>query len=139
MKNNIIKETSNDIPIKYIDQATWLKTIEHYPKTISHMKLLVSIVDKIGIFDNLNLTETCEMNADKLNILYAILRIMNKVFNKYVDYVVKKIFRDGLEEIFNCTHLTYYDLFFDQLTQDIDHFVCSLLRNNVSQYNTTIN
>ncbi|XWV24968.1 putative ORFan [Tupanvirus deep ocean] len=136
MKKNSIKETSDDIQIRNISHAIWLKTMEHCPKTVGHMKLLVSIVDRMGIFDKFDLSKTSEMDADKLNILYAVLRITNKVFNKYLDFVVRKIFRDGLQEIFECTHLTYYDLFFDQLSQDIDHFVCLTIKidyPNISQ------
>lgn len=115
--------------LKNIDTASWFKTMEHYPKTVGHMKLLVSIVDKIGIFNKFDLSKTSNMDANKLNILYAILRIMNKVFNKYLDYVVKIIFRENLKNIFVCSHLTYYDLFFDQLTQDIDHFICLIIKS----------
>ncbi|XWV26218.1 putative orfan [Tupanvirus soda lake] len=128
MEKNSINETLDDIQIKHANHALWLRTMEHYPKTVGHMKLLVSIVDKMGIFDKFDLSKTSEMDADKLNIMYAVLRITNKVFNKYLDFVVRKIFRDGLKEIFECTHLTYYDLFFDQLSQDIDHFVCLTIK-----------
>ncbi len=130
MNNTDIKRISDDTLIKNITNASWFRTIDHYPKTIGHMKLLISVVDRIGIFEEFDLTKTCNMNENKLNIIYAILRITNKVFSGYLDYVVKKIFRDGLTEIFTCTHLTCYDLFFDQLTQDIDHFVCLTIKKD---------
>jgi len=133
MNQNSIKETSDDLLIKNIKQASWFCTMEHYPKTVGHIKLLVSIVDKIGIFKKFDLAKTSDMEPNKLNILYAILRITNKVFNKYLDYVVRKIFRDGLKEIFSCKKLTYYDLFFDQLTQDLDHFVCYIIKTQYPQ------
>lgn len=133
MTNNTINEIFDDKKILGIKQADWFKTMEHYPKTVGQMKLLVSIIDKIGIMTNFDLSETVIMDANKLNILYAVLRIMNKVFNGYLDFVVKKIFCDGLKEIFVCSHLTCYDLFFDQLTQDIDHFVClTICKNNTA-------
>jgi hypothetical protein len=122
------KEIINDEQLKNIKEANWFKSMEHYPKTVGHIKLLISIVDKTGIFNKFDLTKTSDMDADKLDVLYAILRIMNKVFNKYLNYVVKKIFIDNLKDIFICSHLTYYDLFFDQLTQDIDHFICSIIK-----------
>jgi hypothetical protein len=128
MTNIDIKDLSDDIVIKNIGSANWFRTMDHHPKTVGHMKLLISIVDRIGIFDNFDLAKTNSMEENKLNIIYAILRITNKMFSGYLDYVVKKIFRDGLMEIFTCTHLTCYDLFFDQLTQDIDHFVCLTIK-----------
>ena len=117
----------DDTKIKYIDQALWLKTIEHYPKTVGHMKLLISIVDKMGIFTAFDLVRTSEMDSTKLNILYAILRITNKIYTKYVDHVVTKILVPQFGEIFSghfYISSCYEQLFFDQLVQDIDHFVC---------------
>ena len=140
IKTNL-KESQRNIDntkIKNIESAEWFQTIYHYPKTIGHMKLLISIVDKIGIFDKYDIAKISEMESNKLNIMYAILRIMNKVFNKYSDYVVKKTFRDGLKDIFSCTNLTYYDLFFDQLTQDIDHFVCSIIKSDYPTMNRNV-
>lgn len=128
----------DDLQLKNIKQADWFKTMEHYPKTVGQMKLLVSIVDKIGIFDNFDLVKTSEMNSNELNIIYAILRIMNKLFNIYLDYVVKNIFMDSLKDIFICSHLTYYDLFFDQLTQDTYHFVCSMIKLQYPDMNENI-
>lgn len=120
-------EHEKDIYAKlvHIDSAYWLKTMEHYPETVEEFKLLISIFDKTEIFKKFDLDQIINMNGDKLNILYATLRILNKMFNKYLDHVVKKIFKIRLEEIFICNHLTYYDLFFDQIVQDIDSFICS--------------
>lgn len=113
--------------LQHIDEAYWLKTMEHYPETVEQLKLLVTIMDKMGIFEKFDLCQTSQMDGDKLNVLYAILRIMNKAFNKYLDHTVRKIFKNHLETIFVCTHLGYYDIFFDQLVQDIDNFVCYIL------------
>lgn len=130
MTNFNIKESFDDTKIKNINQANWFKTMNQFPRTISHMRLLISIVDKIGIFNKYDLIKTSTMDKNKLNIIYAVLRIMNKVFNKYLDHIVKNIFRDGLKELFSCSHLTYYDLFFDQLTQDLDHFACLIIKTH---------
>lgn len=127
---NYINEPSDNLFIKNINGALWLKTLNHYPKTIQHMKLLVSIVDKIGIFENMDLAKTCNMDSNKLNILYAILRITNKLFNKYLEHVTEKIFCNNFKKIFFCTNVTHYDLFFDQLTQDVDHFICYFIKRN---------
>ena len=135
---NIKNINQDGILIKNIEQANWFKTMNYYPTTIEHMKLLISIVDKIGIFNKFDLRMTVNMDANRLDILYAILRIMNKMFNGYLDYVVKKIFRDGLKELFICSHLTNYDLFFDQLTQDIDHFICSIIKTYYPNMNDKI-
>lgn len=138
MSNTNIKKLPDDTVIKNISYATWFRTMDHYPKTIGHMKLLISIVDRTGIFDDFDLSKISNMDENKLNIIYAVLRIMNKVYTSYLDYVVKKIFRDGLTDIFTCTHLTCYDLFFDQLTQDIDHFVCLIVKKDYPNMNEKI-
>ena len=106
-----------------IKNAEWLRTITHYPRTVEQMKMLVSVLDKVGITNKYDLSMTQSMNSENLNIFYAILRIVNKVFNGYLDYVVRKIFICGLKDLFVCTDLVLYDLFFDQMTQDFYHFI----------------
>ena len=116
----------NDIPIKYIDQALWLKTIEHYPKTVGHTKLLISIVDKMGIFTAFDISTTSEMDTPRLNILYAVLRISNKLYSKYLDHAVKKILVPKLVGIFYENfhkNPSQKQIFIDQFVQDMDHFV----------------
>lgn len=111
--------------IKNMGQTTWFRSTQCYPTTITQLKLMISIVDKFHIFDNFCLDSVIDMSSTKLDILYAVLRITNKLFNGYSDYVVNKIFCDRLREIFVCTKLSHYDMFFDQLSQDIDYFVCN--------------
>jgi len=121
---------SNNILIKHIEQANWFRSMDHYPKTVDHLKLLISIVDRIGVFNNFELAKTSDMNKQSLNIMYAILRITNKVFNKYSDYVVKKIFVDQLKQLFKPTPSDTYDFFMDQLIQDIDYFVSLIIKSH---------
>lgn len=122
----------DDRKIKYIEQAVWFKTMEHYPKTIGQMKLLISITDKIGIFDKFDLVMTSEMESKKLNILYVVLRITNKAFNKYLNYAIKKLFRKEFKQILaqHFPNTYYFNLFSDQFIQDLDHFVCSVIKTN---------
>lgn len=108
--------------IKNIKNSNWLMTLSYPPKSIDDIVLLTSIVDKIGIFKNYDLSKTNKMSGDQLNIFYIILRITNKIFNRYLDYIVKKIFIIGLKKIFNSIIIISCDLFFDQLTQDLYHF-----------------
>jgi len=117
--------------IRYIEQASWFKTMEHYPKTIGHAKLLVSILDKVGIFNEFNLSVIGMMESKRLNILYAVLRIMNNVFNKYLDKVVKIFFGDIFKQMFEhvMTDTDDYELLLDQLMQDVDHFVCLMIKS----------
>ncbi|AYV85392.1 MAG: putative ORFan [Satyrvirus sp.] len=119
---------NNEIIIQNMDQTVWFKTLDNYPKNIESIKLLVSIVDKIGIMDRYDILLVASMDSDRLDILYVVLRIMYKIFDLYLNCVVKKIFIDNLKEIFKYSHITYHDLFFDQLMQDIDHFVCYVVK-----------
>ena len=103
-----MENESDNIPIYHVENATWLKTVIHYPRTVGQMKLLISIVDKMGIFNKFNLNLISQMSGHRLNILYAVLRIINKLFNKYSDYVVKKIFIDKLKQIFISVQIPNY-------------------------------
>ena len=132
MESFYIRINMDNTKIKYIEQASWLKTMDHYPKTIGQIKLLVSIFDKIGLFNKFNLSEIGTMESKRLNILYAVLRIMNKVFNKYLDEIIKNFYNDIYKKMFGnmITHQNDYDLIIDQLLQDTDHFVCTLIRSH---------
>lgn len=129
---NIIMSKSNSDPkLKNLSQTIWLKNLKHHPKNFSQMKLFIEIIDKIGIcthsqFD-INLIPL--MDPERLDIIYATLMIMNTSFNKFVDNTVKKIFIENIEEMFECNDLRRFDLFFDQLTQDIDYFVCTIIKS----------
>lgn len=117
-----------DIGILHIDSSEWFTNLEYYPKTIEQMLLFISIIDKIGITSKYDILLTYDMSCNKLDVLYAVLRIMNKIFNKYLDFVVRKIFRRNFKRAFACSDLRYHGIFMDQLTQDIDNFVCSTLK-----------
>jgi len=133
--DNIISDMNNtsniDHKIKYIGKSTWFQTMEHYPQTISQLSLLVSIVDKAGIFKKYDLALTKNMDGRQLNILYAILRIANNIYNTYSEHSVKKIV-DRLKIVFksDIEPNNYFDRLIDQLMQDIDHFICITIKNH---------
>ncbi|MEM3062739.1 MAG: hypothetical protein QW303_04230 [Nitrososphaerota archaeon] len=116
--------------IKNIDQTIWFRKIKHCPRTIEHIKLFVLIMDKIGILSGFDLQKMGEMEGAELDIIYATLRIMNKIFNKYLEgateIIVKHLKKIFVKKMLNKS----YKLFFDQLIQDLDHFICSTIKNN---------
>jgi hypothetical protein len=131
--------------IKCIENANWFKTLNHYPKTVGQMRLLISIFDKINIFRDFDISLTSTMSEKKLNILYAILRITNKMYVKYSAHVVTKIINDKFKRTLvnlaprsNTEHLgeVLPDLFFDQLTQDMDYFVNTIIRTHYPNIHT---
>lgn len=122
-----MKKISDNIYIKNINNSKWFTTLGLYPRTIGHIKILVSIFDRIGIFNDFDLTTLSDMEADRLDIIYAILRITNRIFTIYLDHVIKKIYIPHMKEIFVCTDFPFYDAFIDQLSQDIDHFIGSIV------------
>ena len=128
-KSDHLETSSDPIKIRNISQSEWFNSICQHPKTIGEMKLLISIMDRLNIFKNADLNQIAQMDHCRLNILYAILRITNKMFNKYLDYVSKRIFSGILREVFTCNNIGLYDLFFDQLVQDVDHFVCGSIQS----------
>ena len=96
-------------------------------------------MDKMGIFEGYDLSLVATMDETRLDILYTIIRMINTIFNKYLTYVLKKIFRKNLEEIFQCLDIVYYDLFFEQMIQDIDYFVCTFVKEEYIKVSSTVN
>lgn len=121
----------NDLSVKYIEHATWFKTLEHYPKTVSDISLMISIVDKMGIFATFDIQKIADMDNIALDIIYTILRITNKIYTKYIDHCVKKILVPELLKIiiqqnYNLPS-SQKQIFIDQLVQDMDHFVSIII------------
>lgn len=114
-------------PIKNIKKAIWLTSMNHYPTTLDDMKLLISLVDKMNILRNCDLDYISEMTYQGLNIMYAILRITNKIYTKHSDHIVEKIlvgsFRKLISEIDN-------EVLVDQMIQDFNYFVTLMVRKH---------
>ena len=134
-------ETENQI--KNIEKAQWLKNVSHYPETIENLRLLISLLDNVGIFDGFDLGKVSDMSGNKLNIIYAVLRVTNKTYNIYLDHVVKKIFRNQIKDLLDHYYVTvesskntnYQTLLKDQLTQDLDHFVNTIIKSQYPKLN----
>ena len=86
-------ENFTDPLIKSIEKADWFKTMDDYPKTLNHMKLFIVIIDKMNVFANINLDNIHEMDAKRLNLIYAILRITNTIFNNYLIKTTESLFK----------------------------------------------
>lgn len=122
---------SKDIKqIKNIEKTIWFRTINYYPKTMDDIKLLFMIVDKINIFHEYDLSMISEMNEKSLDIIYAILRITNKIFTKYSEHVVKKIFVNKFKKLLIEKYNVTKNLSFlmDQMIQDFEHFVSIIVK-----------
>lgn len=109
--------------IRHMNETIWFRQIDQYPKTVENMELLIYIVDKMGIFENFNMKCTEKMDANRLDLIYTILRITNREFEITVNKIVNKIFIPGLENIFEIS-----DTYLDQIIQDMDNFVCIILK-----------
>lgn len=110
-----------------LDSSLWLKTLCCYPQNISQLKVLIRLIDKVKLFNIYDLETLTTASGPKLDIVYASLRIMNKVFGNYLEEVVENIFLPVLEDVFPCTDLIAHPLFMEQLRQDTDDFVCQTL------------
>lgn len=122
--------------LENIEFTNWFKTLEMYPKTVSEFSLLVKMVDRIGIFHDHDVTPIRCMDAEKLDIIYVVLKITNKIFNNYLSHVVENVFVYNLCEIFKCSDLIYHEMFIEQLTQDVDDFVCTSIQNYFQKSNS---
>lgn len=124
----------DNIKIKYINNAIWFKTLEQCPQTIGHMKLLITAIDKIGIFDKFDLLKMRNMDSKKLDVIYGILRIINKIFNSYLTSSTKIII-DEIKDMNIFKNSSYNDSLFDQLTQDIDFFISGIIKKEYPTMN----
>lgn len=126
---NIQVENADLFTINEIDKTTWFKTMNGYPTNIRDFSLLLQVTDKLKLFNDFDLKKICAMGCDKLDVIYAIIMIVDKLYSGHLDYIVKNIFLETVLELFDCNNLSYYNMLTDQLTQDIDVFVSDTIEN----------
>lgn len=125
---NGINITLDNINIKNIKRTTWFRTLELYPKTIAHMKLLIDSVDRVGIFNKYNIRKMDKMSGKRLDMIYAILRICNKIFTDYLNNITNYI-SVSIKNLIDMENL-YDNCLLDQLNQDIDFFISNTIGEN---------
>lgn len=119
------KKQNCNLNLSNIESTTWMKSLDFYPKTSPQLDLLKSLLDKMDLFAKYDITNinVTNFSAIKLDVMYLILRIDDYVFKQYSNRVINDIFKKSLHDVFPCTNLMAHDMFFDQLTQDLDVFV----------------
>jgi hypothetical protein len=128
----------NDFPIKNIRKAKLLKKMEEYPKTIGEMKLLISIYDKLNLFKFYDTSLIINMDSDRLNIIFAILKITNKLYNGYIENSIKNIFCKEINKIVKNKKSEEYEMFIDQYSQDTDYFINEIMKTSYPGLNSII-
>lgn len=131
----IVGVTHNTYFIKQIDRTIWMKTLPQYPQSFGHIQLLFSVFDKMDLFRPFPVKSLINMDAVRLDITYAILRISNNIANYYIEFIVKNVFLEKLYNTMNLPLNKYHDRLIDQLIQDISDFVNETIRLNVNEYN----
>lgn len=127
-RNNTNMEKYADSLLQHVKSTSLLKTVNHYPVTVEQLKLMVSILDRTNLCEDLDLKKTAQMNEHQLDTFYVILRIMNKMFSIYAEYSVKNILFKKLIKCIPTDHIepNKYTELSDQLLQDLDYFVCNI-------------
>ena len=113
---------------------------DYCPKTVDEMKLFFDIVDKTNIMNNYDLEKLINFSAMQLDALYTILRLVNKISNKFIEYAIKKIFMVNLSEII--CELQSNECLQDQMTECMDFFICDTIKKqgiNMDVHATFIN
>ena len=89
----------------------------------------------MNILSDIDLGQMIDMDACRLNLIYAILRITNSVFNKYLNettLLLSEYFYQILKICDNHNNQNKYQLIIEQLKQDIDIFLDHVLKKRLS-------
>jgi hypothetical protein len=115
--------------IENIDDTIWFSKIDYYPKTVADIRLFFSIMDRFGVFDNLEIQKISKMNAKQLDLIYIITMINTKLFNKYSSHCTRKIVTKNIKKNMYSTDVNY-SMLIDKICQDFDNFLCETVKSN---------
>jgi hypothetical protein len=120
----------DNLIIEHIDQAKWLKSINYYPKKIGQLRHFIYMLDKLNLFGGMQDKEyraISSMGGDRLDAIYAVLRIGQKTFDEFLEIIIK-FFLDYVKKIFKPSSDPNYDIFLEQLVQDFDYLIANIIR-----------
>lgn len=115
---------TDNIDFSIIEKTNWVQFMKTVPKTLKHFDLLVFFLDKLDICKQYDLTYIQSFDEQRLDILYATLRLINHYFCVYNEYCYDSILGPFYTKLFGDS----YDLVFDQLTQDSEYFVANMIK-----------
>lgn len=111
-----------DSNIVNVHKTTLLKTIKKYPKTLLEFESLISIFDKMRVFDSFDTRKLVSMNEEQLDAIYLLLRVSNKIVSDFVDNITQTMCDTIILKL-----KTSDEMIYDQLWQDINNFVSELV------------
>ena len=124
----------DNIQIKQMENSVYFKALDKYPQTIGHMKILISTIDKIGIFDDFDMSIIKNLDGIRLDAIYIVLRLFNKTYNSFLSNSIGIIIKE-LDNIIRLERISSKASFIDQLMQDSDYFINKLISENREFHN----
>jgi hypothetical protein len=113
--------------LKNIGKTRFFIQLDEYPQTVSDLKTMIDIVDVAELFKNYNLAVTKTFSPTRLDVTYVVLLLGNQIYTKFIHHVSQNVIVAKLRSIIKCSSLTWYDLFFDQLSQDIEPYLKEMI------------
>lgn len=107
-----------------IESTRWIKNMQSVPKTVSHIDLLAFFLDKLDITNQYDISFVSGFDANRIDIFYGALRLINHYFCAYNEYCFSQIFEPYYQNAFG----ENYDLLYDQLIQDSEYFVSYMIK-----------
>jgi hypothetical protein len=119
----------DNIQIKQMENSIYFKALDKYPQTVGQLKILISSIDKIGIFDDFDMSNIKNLDGVRLDAIYIVLRLFNKTYNSFLSNSIGIIIKE-LDNIFRLERMSSKSSFTDQLMQDSDLFINKMICEN---------
>jgi hypothetical protein len=114
--------------MKNITTTRLFSQLDACPMTTKEMECFIDLVDIAKLFSDFDIEQVKSFSSTKLDLIYVILRLSNLVHTRFVNSLLENIIIPQLQTTIHCTSLNWYNILFDQLAQDIEHFLHRAIR-----------
>lgn len=109
-----------EVYLKNINQTKYLKQLRPKPTTMTHVEMLVRLLDPYNIIRDINGVK--RMSPQQLDLLYIVVSVNRVIFNQYIDTVTQYIVHH-LMTLVTCQDYDSYIMVEDQLHQDVSYLL----------------
>lgn len=114
--------------MKNIAATRLFSQLDAYPSTVKQMETFVEVVDVAKLFSDMDLSQVRSFSPIKLDLIYVILRLSNLVHTRFIASLLEETIIPHLQTTIRCTSLNWYNILFDQMTQDVEYFLHRAVR-----------
>lgn len=96
----------NNYAISYVEETVWLSSLDIYPITLLELNLFIKQLDPLGFIKGIDIYRPerliflCDMDAERLDVFYLTLVVINKTVVEFCKETIKNYFIPEFHQYF---------------------------------------